>query len=576
MIEMALNSDIPGMSDVLYRLFKITVVTLQRRLIMRQNKTYSSFEGLTTRSIVLTILGSILITVSSLYVALKMSALPWPTIFVAVLSMSLLKLGGKISKRATSIHEINITQTGMSGGAMVAGGIAFTVPALFIAGVYEPYDAAAMDIGTWLRPKFWPIFFVSLAGVIIGTVLCWIYRRRNVEDLELAYPIGAAAADTLEAGDEGGFKAFLLVISLAFSALFTVVRDVWGWVQNTYDSYISFFPLSIYMSPLAIATGYIIGFTPSCYWFTGALAGLIMRQAGAEDVIMTAAVGLMVGAGVGIMINFFMTSLAESKKRRNAKKSGKAVSRKEHNGLLLLIAVAAAFVITVIAGLSPIVSILAMIGVIFATAMSSVITGQTGINPMEVFGIIILLAVRLFVSVSHEHAIYIACLVAVACGYAGDAMNDYKTGHILNTNPKSQFVAELIGGLSGVLVGVPAFFLIIAQYGSIGAATGLPAAQAHSVAAMVSGIGDPLIFFAALFAGMILYLLKIPSMIIGIGMILGLGMSTSIFIGGIIALIMSSFKSKKLDTSGNIIAAGLLGGEGITSTIIAIVTMFKG
>ena len=87
----------------------------------------------------------------------------------------------------------------MSGGARVAGGIAFTVPALFIAGVYEPYDAAAMDLGTWLKPKFWPIFFVSLAGVIIGTVLCWIYRRRNVEDLELAYPIGAAAADTLEA-----------------------------------------------------------------------------------------------------------------------------------------------------------------------------------------------------------------------------------------------------------------------------------------------------------------------------------------------------------------------------------------
>ena len=36
-----------------------------------------------------------------------------------------------------------------------------------------------------------------------------------------------------------------------------------------------------------------------------------------------------------------------------------------------------------------------MLGVVFATLMSSVITGQTGINPMEVFGIIVLLAIRL-------------------------------------------------------------------------------------------------------------------------------------------------------------------------------------
>ncbi|HHU06930.1 MAG TPA: peptide transporter [Clostridiaceae bacterium] len=543
---------------------------------MRKNKTYSGFDGLTARSILLTILGSVLITVSSLYIALKMSALPWPTIFVAVLSMSLLKFGGRITKRATSIHEINITQTGMSGGAMVAGGIAFTVPALFISGVYEPYDAATMDLSAWMLPKFWPIFFVSLAGVIIGTVLCWIYRRRNVEDLELAYPIGAAAADTLEAGDEGGFKAFLLIISLAFSGLFAVVRDVWGWVQTIYSSFIAFFPVSIYMSPLAIATGYIIGFASACYWFVGALVGLIMQQAGAADVIITAAVGLMVGAGVGIMINFFRTSLAESKKRQRAQKSGKPVFQKNRSGLLLLIASAGTFVITIVAGLSPLVSILAMVGVIFATAMSSVITGQTGINPMEVFGIIILLAIRLFVPVSHEHAIYIACLVAVACGYAGDAMNDYKTGHMLDTSPKSQFVTQLIGGLAGVLVGVPAFFLVIAQYGGVGVEAGLPAAQSHSVAAMVSGIGDPLIFTAALLAGMILYLLKIPSMIIGIGMILGLGMSTSIFIGGLIALVMSGFKSKKLDNSGSIIAAGLLGGEGITSTIIAIIAMIRG
>ena len=192
---------------------------------------------------------------------------------------------------------------------------------------------------------------------------------------------------------------------------------------------------------------------------------------------------------------------------------------------------------------------------------------------MEIFGIIILLSIRLLVAVSHEQAILIACLVAVACGYAGDAMNDYKTGHILNSDPQAQFVTQLLGGLAGVLVAVPTFFLIIAQYGSVGAETGLTAAQAHSVSAMVSGIGDPLIFTAALLAGLILFLLKIPSMIIGIGMILGLGISTSIFLGGAICSLVTGFKSDRLTTKGNIIAAGLLGGEGITSTVIALIAV---
>ena len=543
---------------------------------MQQKKQFLLDDNLSWRAIILSILGSILITISSIYVALKMSALPWPTIFVAVLSMSLLRLGAKISKRAASKNEINITQTGMSAGAMIAGGIAFTIPALFISGVYEAYDPETMELTTWLMPKFWPVFLVSLAGVIIGTVLCWIYRKRNIEELELAYPIGAAAADTLEAGDEGGKNALLLLFSLLFSALFTIMRDVLGWIKSLYSGFISFFPLAIYMSPLAIATGYIIGFSSAAFWFVGALAGLIIEAAGASDIILTAAVGLMVGAGIGIVLNYLGTGISEFKKNQQLKKKGEKVLGKKRSGLLLLIAGAASFVITIVAGLSPAISFLAMLGVIFATAMSSVITGQTGINPMEIFGIIVLLAIRLLVNLNNEHAILIACLVAVACGYAGDAMNDYKTGFILKSNPKSQFITQLLGGLAGVLVGVPAFFLVIAKYGGVGAELGLPAAQAHSVAAMVSGIGDPLIFTAALLAGMLLYLIKIPSMIIGIGMILGLGMSTSIFIGGLLALIISKTNLKKLELDGSIIAAGLLGGEGISSTVIAIIQMFKG
>ena len=53
---------------------------------MQQKIRFMAANGLTWRAVLLTVLGSALITISSMYIALKMSALPWPTIFVAILS----------------------------------------------------------------------------------------------------------------------------------------------------------------------------------------------------------------------------------------------------------------------------------------------------------------------------------------------------------------------------------------------------------------------------------------------------------------------------------------------------------
>ena len=92
-------------------------------------------QHLTWRAILLAIPGSILITASSTYVALHASALPWPTIFVAVLSFAAMRQLG-----ISDINEINVAATGMSAGAMVAGGLVFTLPGLFISGIWKVGD----------------------------------------------------------------------------------------------------------------------------------------------------------------------------------------------------------------------------------------------------------------------------------------------------------------------------------------------------------------------------------------------------------------------------------------------------
>ena len=418
-----------------------------------------------------------------------------------------------------------------------------------------------------------------------------------MNDETLAYPIGAAAAETLKAGDDGGTKAKLLFSAMGLTAVFTALRDRLAILPQLFSGTIGRLPIEFYNSPMAVGIGYIIGFSSTAYWLLGAIIsrwllnlqgvawGAFPDQAAAGSFALTAAIGLMVGSGVGIMIRFIGSffrkkETAPNKIGEQPEFSDDQPARKRPNfGLIALLTTGVSFALSVAAGFSPAVSALLMLGVLFASAMSATITGQTGINPMELFGIIVLLAIRLFLPVSDLHAFFIAATVAIACGYAGDMLNDYKTGAMLGTNPTAQLISQLLGGLIGAVVGTFALVAIIWQYGGVGGDTGLSAAQAFSVTAMVQGIGDPLVFVLALIIGCLLYLNNVPAMIIGIGMILSLGMGIAIFCGGLISFVVSRIADKKGKTAiwqsgGNVLAAGLLGGEGITGTILAIIAMF--
>lgn len=537
---------------------------------------------LSLRAVVIAMIGSAVITASSMYVALKLSALPWPTIFVAVLSMALLKVFGR-----TSLNEINIAQTGMSAGAMVAGGLAFTLPGLWISGIYPPYSED-LSFAAWFWPKFWPVLLVALAGMILGSLLCWVMRPRFIDQEQLPYPIGTACAETLEAGDSGGIKARILFITMGLAALFTYLRDKLALLPQAVGRQTAPYPFFLALSPMAVGIGFIIGPVFTVWWFAGALiaaygiplvgtlSGTLGEPGAASAFILTAAIGLMVGSGVGILISFIV-SWAKRSRTRTPAAAAPATDRapRLRLGLAAVIAVALAYAVSVAAGIPPFASVLLMLGVLMATAMSANITGLTGINPMEIFGIIVLLAIRLIANVPDTGAFLIAGVVAVACGYAGDLLNDYKAGALIGTNPTAQFISQLFGGVIGTLVASIAMFAVIYQYGGVGAERGLPAAQAFSVTAMVRGIGDPTVFLVAAILGCALYLLKIPAMIVGIGMLLPFGLSLAILLGGLASLVVrrTSRKPAESAATGNVIAAGLLGGEGITGVIIAFIAM---
>ncbi|HYH03529.1 MAG TPA: OPT/YSL family transporter, partial [Bacillota bacterium] len=160
------------------------------------------------------------------------------------------------------------------------------------------------------------------------------------------------------------------------------------------------------------------------------------------------------------------------------------------------------------------------------------------------------------------------------CGYAGDLLNDYKTGKILGTNPVAQLISQIAGGVIGALVASLAMFAIIGQFGGVGPDKGLPAGQAFAVTQMVHGVGDPVVLTGAIFIGVVLYLLRIPAMTLGIGVYLPFEISAALFLGGFLRFLNDLYRPQTAE-SGNIAAAGFFGGEGITGVLVAILKMFN-
>ena len=523
-----------------------------------------SSKQLTFRSLVIGALGSIIITTSSMYVALRMGALPWPTIFVAVMSLAILKALGR-----TNLNEINVTHTAMSSGAMVAGGLAFTVPGIWIL-------EASSEV------SFLSLLVVTLSGTILGVVFTGMIRRYFIEKEKLPFPMGLASYETVVAGDKGGKKAKYLFSTMGAAAVFVAVRDGLGWIPSAWSSvrlYSRNIFFGMWISPMAVGIGYIIGPLFTGVWFLGAVisyfflipvgvaAGWFADVGSATAFKDSLGIGLMVGTGVGILLKGILPRAREI--YLPVKSSGKGSRMKTLRWIPLVFAAIALF-LTTLTEMTLVSSLLTIVGVWLTTAMAASITGQSGINPMEIFGIIILIAVKSVASLGTIEAFLVAGVVAVACGLAGDVLNDFKSGYLLKTNPRAQIVAETVGGVIGAVVSVIVLFIMFRAYGTMGPGTELPAPQAYAVSTMVGGLPNTPAFFFGLMIGIIIYLMKLPGMTLGIGMYLPMEISTAAFVGGVISLIVGKIKPESKET-GMIVSSGLLGGEGITGVVLAII-----
>ena len=503
---------------------------------------------LTARSLVLAAAGSVLIAGSSSYVALRIGALPWPTIFVAVLSMAILKPFG------ATLREINVAHTGMSAGGLVAGGLAFTLP-----GVWMADPGSSMGV--------WTAVAAALVGATLGVVFTGLLRKHFIEELDLPFPMGVAAAQTLQAGDQGGKGALTLFASCGFAGVIAYLRDAAGVLPPL----IGRGPLfSVWLSPMAVGIGFIIGPLYMGTWAAGAIlahwfmvpvglaSGWFTDGATAAAFRNSLGIGVIVGAGIAVLFRgaakSFLRTLATSAGNLRFAAAASALS---------------AVVLTFAAGVPLVPSLLATAGVWITVVMAATITGQTGIDPMEIFGILVLLAVRSLWDIGGQEAFLVTVVVAVATGLAGDAMQDFRAGAILGTDHRAQLVSEAVGGISGAVAAAFTIFLIREAFGAMGPGTDLAAPQAFAVKSMIEGLPDRGAFILGLLSGLFLTVAGVPCMTVGIGMYLPVAISLAAGAGGLSRFLANRFFPGSGERF-SLVASGFLGGEGIAGVLYAI------
>ena len=524
--------------------------------------------NITFPAVFIGIVGAILVSASSFYIVLKFGALPWP-IMVTLLSMITLKFF-----KRTDNKEITITHTIMSAGSMVAGGVAFTVPAYIILG------GKLSDINQYL------LCITILIGSIAGSFLSYIFRSKLIEEEKLEFPIGEAAYNLVKSGENMENIRYVAFGTL-FSSIIALFRDF-----SFSKGKPPFIPallslknglLSLYVSPLLVGIGYVLGFVNTFVWFLGGAVIVFIGEPLAkifklnDFAIMknSFGMGFMIGIGIAVILKIIFSN--KSKNEKNNQNIFKKLS---------FLSIFSIIIIILIYKLPIFLALVLILISILCTIIAGYSTGKTGVNPMEIYAIITILLISFLNKILNGLNIFgikfsadlttltlflLACIIAVACGLSGDILNDFKSGYRMNVNPKDQLVGELIGSIVSSFVITFLFFVFFRIYKNIGPVenTDLIALQASIVATVINGIPFLGIFFAGLIFGMVLSLLNLPVLTFGIGIYVPFYLTSTVFLGGLISY-FANRHSKKLHSNLLLLSNGLMSGEAIVGVILSV------
>jgi len=214
----------------------------------------------TIRALIIGLVLSVVLGAANAYLGLKAGMTIAATYPAAVLGMALLKI------MKGSILEENFTRTVGSIGESVAAGAIFTLPAFFIAGIWNPF---------FTPDHYMTATVILIAGGVLGIMFVALLRRVMVEDVDLLFPESTAAAEIHKSGQKGGGGSKFLFGAMGLGAVIQFLGQI-NFFALSWEKFYNFFSevkipgtslkakggmliSSPGISPAYIGVGYIIG-----------------------------------------------------------------------------------------------------------------------------------------------------------------------------------------------------------------------------------------------------------------------------------------------------------------------------
>lgn len=231
----------------------------------------SNMVEMTLRALILGLIMAVVLGAANAYLGLKAGMTIAATYPAAVIGMAILKIF-----RGTILEE-NFARTVGSIGESVAAGAIFTLPAFFIANIWDPFFTSSNYITA---------SFILMFGGILGIMFIALLRRVMVEDRELPFPESVAASEIHKTGRQGGTGSKFLFNAMGLGAFvkalveFKIISALW-------EKFIAFSKQTITgtsfsgqggillsspgISPAYMGVGYIIGPKLAALNFSGGI-----------------------------------------------------------------------------------------------------------------------------------------------------------------------------------------------------------------------------------------------------------------------------------------------------------------
>lgn len=583
----------------------------------------------TIRALLIGLVLAVVLGAANAYLGLKAGMTIAATYPAAVIGMALIKL-----MKGTILEE-NFTRTVGSIGESIAAGAIFTLPAFFIAGIWNPFFTP----GNYMISAA-----IMVAGGILGIMFVALLRKVMVEDVELPFPESIAAAEIHKAGQHGTGGSKFLFSAMGIGALiqtlgqFKLFAISWDKLISVGKGNILF--KSPDVSPAYMGVGYIIGPRLAALNFSGGVLawGLLTPMiayfkyynqelpVGTDWATEMVAIwkmyvrpiaigGMLVGAGFTLwkMRKSLATGIARSVGDVKKAATGEHIeirTEKDINFKWIMIGILGTAVATffiynffaqnVVAAL--VATIVMIVAGFFFAAVSGYLVGIIGSSNNPISGLtlstlvvaaILMVALGMKGTQGVAAVLGVAAVVCVAAAVAGEMLQDLKAGHILGGTPWKMQLGDIIGVVvSASIMFIP---LLILNEGDIkmgGTGFGgdkLPAPQASLMAILSKGIvaGDMewILIFVGMLMGVGFIMMNVKSpMLVSVGMYLPLGTTFAIFVGGLIKGIVERVNAKRnfndaqksrVENNGILLAAGLIAGEALIGLLFAGFAFFE-